>query len=325
MTRSNSLFKSYPRDILPIDDAYHGTTKYAAIEWWYFEAYLNNNYSVVISFTTFSKKHYLTFPSIEIYKDGELEVRSVKRYLFQDFEISNQTPLIKIFDKKMIELDLNRFRDRGEWVYNVSYKIEDHEVNLEFMGITPGWRFDQEAMIWIVALPKAQVSGEIVVHGKRMKVNGIGYHDHNWFSNLSTLIDIWGWYWGKIASKTMNVVWADIVKRTSEEVIVAVVNQDNQRYITINPKNIRFKPDKFIRNYGRKMPSSFTFQIDDNENDIPIHVDVEMVKKSTHRRYKKSFFVPYWRYQVEAKGVISVGSIRETVDKTQGMEFVRMP
>ena len=324
MSKSNAYTTSIPQDILPKDDALHGSTKHIATEWWYFEAILNNNYSAVFSFTTFSKKNLIAFPTIEIYKNGKLEVRAIKRYLFQDFQISKTFPLVKLFGNKIIEFDQERFNDRGEWVYYVSSKIDDHEINLTFNRTTPGWKVDWDAESWIVALPKASVTGEIVVHGNKMKANGIGYHDHNWNSNFSRVINLWGWYWGKIKCKTLNVVWANIMKTSSEGELIAIVNQDDQGYFVINPENIYFKPDKFIRNYGRRMPTSFIFKINDVVKGVPIHVDVKMEVKDIHRRYKKLPIAPYWRYHVKATGVISLGSCRETVNSTQIMEFFRL-
>ena len=323
MNRSNIYNRLIPRDILPRDDAYHGSKKYIASEWWYFEAFFNNNYSAVVSFTT-SFKNLIAFPTIELYRYGELEVRAIKRYPIHDFQISKHFPLVKLFDNKIIEFDQERFNDRGEWVYNVSMKIEDHKINLKFVGITKGWKFEWDGESWIVALPKASVTGELLVHGNRIPVSGIGYHDHNWFSNLSTIVNTWGWYWGKITGKTLIVTWANIVKKSSKGELLAVVNQDNKGYFTINPENIHFKPDKFIRNYGRKMPTSFTLQIDEVVDNIPIHIDVKMVVKNIHRRYKRMLIAPYWRYHVEATGIISLGSYKEIVNNIQIMEFFRV-
>ena len=177
---------------------------------------------------------------------------------------------------------------------------------------------------WTVALPKASVTGDIAVNGKRMKVSGIGYHDHNWNSSSSRVMNTWGWYWGKIMSKTLNLVWANIMKTSSGGELLAVVNQDKKGFFAINPENIHFKSNTFIRNYGRKMPTSYTIQIDDDVNDIPINVDVNMVVKNIHRRNRKLLIAPYWRYHVEAKGYISLGSHKETVNSTQIMEFFRL-
>jgi hypothetical protein len=46
--------------------------------------------------------------------------------------------------------------------------------------------------------------------------------------------------------------------------------------------------------------------------------------KNIHRRFEKLLIAPYWRYHVEANGVISIDSVEESVNKTQIMEFFRV-
>jgi len=319
---NNNLKKVFAKDIVPADDAFHGSSKRFAIEWWYFEAKLNNGYTVVVTPTT-QFKNLIVFPCIELYKDGELKVRAIKRYLFNNFQVNKNYPFVKLLDEKIIDFDYEKYNKTGEWVYNISTKIDNYEINLNFVGITKGWKMEFFKQIWIVALPKANVTGEIAINGTKMKVNGIGYHDHNCGSDLSELFNITGWYWGKIMSETYTVTWANIAKKSSKEEILAVLNQDKQGYFNINPENIYFKPDNLIRNYGRKMPIDYTLKINDVVNDIPIHVDVKMEVKNIHRRYKKLLIAPYWRYHVKATGVISVGANIETVKSTQIIEFFR--
>jgi len=172
-------------------------------------------------------------------------------------------------------------------------------------------------------LPKASVTGDITVNGKRMKVNGIGYHDHNWNYSLLTLLNYGrGWYWGKIMSKTLTVSWAEVIKSSSRAELLAVVNQDNNGFFPTDVKNIHFEPDKFAYNHRKKMPTSFTFKIDDVVNSIPIKVDVKMEAQEVHYR-KLLRMVSYWRYHVKANGYISMGSHKEAVNRTQIMEYLK--
>lgn len=311
------------RDILPKDDGFYGLTKPKASEWWYFEALFENNYSIVFSFAI-SLKNLIAFPSIEIYKNGKLEKRLIKRYLTRDFEASKNFPFVRLLDKKIIKFNQNRFNATGEWVYNISVKIDDYEIDLTFNRITQGWQINNEFESWIVSLPKAIVTGEITIEGKKMKVKGIGYHDHNWINNLSTAFDVWGWFWGKLASRTLNVAWANIVRNSSKNELIAVVNQDNEGYYQINQKNIFFKENNYIQSYGRKMPTMYSIKINDVVNKKPILVDVNMIVKEIHRRFKRLIFAPYWRYHIEANGFISLGSHKEQVNKNQIMEFFRL-
>jgi len=223
----------------------------------------------------------------------------------------------------IIKFDQERFKKNGEWVYDISLKMEEHEVNLTFIGTTKGFKYETKAESWTVALPKASVSGDITINGKKMKVSGMGYHDHNWnYSILTPLTYGKGWYWGKIMSKTLTISWAEVIKSAYRGEILAVVSQDNKGYIPTNAEKIYFKPDNFIRNHRKKMPTSFTLKIDDVVNGVPIKVDVKMEAEEVHFD-KVLIIAPYWRYHVKAKGYISIGSLKESVNEIQIMEFLR--
>jgi len=210
--QATNMFKNYPppvpaMDITPSDDAFHGSKKRISAEWWYFDANFTNNYSLHIGCRTFSKKkNGMISPFLEIYKDGKLEAKAVKRYSFSKFKTSLNYPMVKLANNTIIQFDQEKFKEKKQWIYNVSLQIENYGVNLIFKGITKGFKYQTKAESWTVALPKASVYGEIIVNGKKINVSGIGYHDHNWnYSLLTPLTYGKGWYWGKIMSKTLTV------------------------------------------------------------------------------------------------------------------------
>ncbi|KYK22846.1 hypothetical protein AYK24_01680 [Thermoplasmatales archaeon SG8-52-4] len=327
--QASKIFKNYPppvpaMDITPADDAFHGSKKRIAAEWWYFDANFTNNYSLHIGCRTFSKKkNGMVSPFLEIYKDGKLIAKAVKRFSFNKFETSSDYPLVKLANNTIIQFNQELYNKKEQWVYNVTLEIENHGVDLIFKGATKGFKYQTKAESWTVALPKATVEGEITVNGKKIKVNGIGYHDHNWnYSLLTPLTYGKGWYWGKLMSKSLTVSWAEIIKSPYRGEILAVVSQDGKGYIPTNAEKIFFKPEKFIRNNRREMPTSFDLKIDDVVNGIPIKVDVKMETYEIH--YNKVLIIaPYWRYHVKAKGYITVGSNKEQVNETQIMEFLK--
>jgi predicted secreted hydrolase len=262
-------------------------------------------------------------PFLEIYKDGKLEAKAVKRYSFKNFETSSDFPLVKLSKNTVVKFDQERFKEKGEWVYHINLKIGEHAVNLKFTGTTKGFKYETDAESWTVALPKATVTGEITVNGKKMNVDGVGYHDHNWNYSLLTVMNYGkGWYWGKLMSKTLTISWAEVIKSADRAEILAILSQDGKGYIPTNVENIQFIPSKFIRNHGSKMPTEFTIKIDDVVDGVPIKVDVEMETKDIHYN-KVAIFAPYWRYHVKARGYISLGDHKETINETQIMEFLK--
>ena len=314
--------KYLPEDISPKDDAYHYTKKLISDEWWYFDAIFDNNYSIHADFTSIARNGKISSSAIEIYNNGELESNVIKRHFSKPVSLSIDFPHIKLHDNKIINFDFERFKKIGEWVYNFSQKLEGCEINLNFIGTTKGWKIVTDDISWTVALPKATVSGEITTNKKSLKVNGIGYHDHNWNSTISSIFKLFGWYWGKITSRTYNITWAYLMRNRTQGEIFAILNKDNQGYFLINPENISLKKDNFIRSHGRKIPSSFHLKINDIVNDIPISVDVIMEVKNMH--FKSRIFFPYWRFHIKTNGYISMDFYEEEVNDTHIMEFFRL-
>lgn len=314
--------KYFPKEITPKDDAYHPCINPISEEWWYFDAIFDNNYSIHADFTSYTKNARVSSSAIEIYKNGELESKIIKRHFSKPVKLSIDYPQVKLNDEKIINFDLERFNKTGEWVYNFSQKLDDCEINLNFVGTTKGWKIVTDELSWTVAQPKAKVTGDITLNGKKMKVNGIGYHDHNWNNTFLTFFKIFGWYWGKITSKTFNLTWAHLLKNKTQGELFAILNTDNQGFYSINPENISLNADKFISSHGRKIPSVFNLKIKDFVKNIPISVDVTMEIRNMH--FKSLLFFPYWRYHIKTNGFISMDSYKEQVNDTHIMEFFRL-
>jgi hypothetical protein len=271
---------------------------------------------------TFSRKNLgMASPKLEFYKDGKLVSNNSKRYRFKNFNTSKKVPIVKLFNNPIIEFDNDRYKSKGEWIYKVKTKLNDNAVDLVFTGITQGWKIETDFESWTVAQPKASVAGEIIVNGEKMKVNGIGYHDHNWNYSLLTLMNYGiGWYWGKIRSESFNLTWANIIKSSKRSEILAILNEDRDGYFNIDPKNIHLKTEGSTRIRGRKSPTIFSLQIEDIVKNTPIKIDIKMESENIH--YGKSRFAPYWRYHMHTSGSISVGNKKEQVNKTHIMEYL---
>jgi len=322
-------FINYPppvpaQDIILKDDAFHGSQKRIAAEWWYFDANFSNGYSIHIGVRTVSKKkHGMVVTLLNFYKNGKLFASSKKRFSFNKFKTSSDYPLAILENKKIITINKEEYKENKKWIYEVTLDIDENKVDLTFIGSTKGFKFVTDKESWTVALPKAFVKGEITVNGKKMIVEGIGYHDHNWnYSMLTPLTYGKGWYWGKIMSKTLTVSWAEVIKSKTHGEILAVINKDKQGYFSADAKKIQFTPKQYIYINRRKTPTIFSIKIDDVVNEIPIKVDVKMKAHEIHFN-KVLIIAPYCRYHVKAKGYIMLGSYKEEVNDTQIMEFLR--
>lgn len=310
-----------PKEITPVDDAFHGSKKHVAVEWWYFDAVFDNSYSVHVGFKTFSRKNFgLVSPMIEIYREGNLEAKASGFYPFNVFQTSKKIPVLKLFGKPIVRFDHERFNERKEWAYNVSMKVKDCEVDLYFVGISKGWKIETKAESWTVALPKALVTGEIKFKGECMSVEGVGYHDHNWNYTLLTVMNYGrGWYWGRINTKKFTIVWANILRKSYKWEPLAVLSQEKGGFIPVNPDAVFFERNGFVRSHGRRIPTCFKLKIDDKTGSTPVQAEVVMKAKNIHCD-SVAVLLPYFRYHVETKGIICVGSEKERIKGVQIME-----
>ncbi len=260
-------------------------------------------------------------PFLEFYKDGNLEVENKKRFLFKNFETSKKYPLVKLFKKTIIKFDLENYKKEDKWKYKIDINFKDCRANLEFTGLTKGFKIETDDESWTVALPKAEVNGEIFYNGKKRRVEGLGYHDHNWnYTFLSALTYGKCWYWGKISSENFNLVWANVVKKDDRWDLLAVINEEKNGFYNIHPKNIIFETKDHVRNHRKKMPTKFILKIDDVINKTEIKAEIENKVKNIH--YSRVLSAAYWRYHVDTSGFISVNGKKEEVNGTQIMEYL---
>ena len=155
-----------------------------------------------------------------------------------------------------------------------------------------------------------------------MNVEGIGYHDHNWNYSLLTVMNYGiGWYWGKISSKTFNIIWAKIVKSSNRYELITVVNKDNNGFYNVNPENIMFKLDNFIGKRRKKIPTTISIKINDNIDGEIIEADVKMKTDKIH--FGKALVAPYWRYHMDSSGFISINGKKEEIDDICIAEYLK--
>lgn len=92
--------------------------------------------------------------------------------------------------------------------WNIDFRQGDLGCNLVFESVTEGFKTPPDGLTyftqqpakwigWVLAQPRARVTGNLILNGKEIPVTGVGYHDHNWGN--TTLIEMYHhWYWGRI-------------------------------------------------------------------------------------------------------------------------------
>jgi hypothetical protein len=315
--RLTDTFEFSPQDIILKDDAYHGSKGLQFTEWWYFDAALNDGYSIQFSARILSGlKLSFLFVRFDIYKEGHLTVHKRKIHLLKDVEISKEKPFIKIAQRTIMKGYLDE--KTGNLIYDISFKMDEIDAVFKFIGTTKGWKGRHEADDWwAVALPRAQVTGKMTIQQKIIEVHGSGYHDHNWNVKIFALKNI-GWYWGKIYSDRTAITWANILRTTVKVQPLLVINTIHKGYINVPPRNLHLIATDISKENGKMIPHVFTLDVETNA--ITLHVTM----KTVDIHHVKIFpLMDYWRYHMKCTGSVTVDSETESIDNLYIAEFLK--
>lgn len=265
------------------EDGMRTTGDEGNFEWWYFDAEYSNGIRVVIAFYTkfrFDVKG-PSCPTITTdlhLLDGET--------ILDVFNLDKGTMIAASKEKCDVRIGEStcRYSD-GE--YLVHFRNGDIEYDCRMKPRAPmwrpktgNWRFEHGDEVrnfsWFVAQPSADVTGTLKVGGEIFeKMEGIGYHDHNWGdTDMNKLLN--HWYWGRGNIGPYSVICCDLVsekkygyKRLPVILITrdGEVISDNEDEVVIERSGTVYHPitGKFIDNslaYIQKGENGSTYRIE---------------------------------------------------------------
>jgi predicted secreted hydrolase len=311
--------------IIPQDDGFHGINTNPSVEWWYFDGVFDNGYGIhvgikVISFGRWGFVREL----INIYKDTELKEKAYGTRTLDDYQISKKYPDIQRNGHAILSFDYNEYNKSDQWNYLISLDVNNLAVQLEFKGVSQGFKYTTSHEGWTVAQPKATVYGTLQINKTIIPVQGTGYHDHNWNFSTETGARATGWYWGKVTSANYTLTWAKIKKTTfADETIITnlgILNTKHKGFEFIHPQNITFTTSDLEYHNGRFIPTVLKLKIKQDDIDI----DVKLTATSIQRNRPKLLTLHYWRYFVSVDGYIKkADTIDYLKDDIQIIEYMR--
>ncbi len=304
-------------DITLRDDAFHGRGMLPYIEWWYFDAKLDNGYSLTVGvqvLNIFAKGIVTT--RLTLYQQGSIIIKSYDKYFLRDFSASSEIPSVFIEGNQVILGTYDSLKDC--FVYNVTIKVPGGGVSLHFVGCTDGWKRQQQTGDWwVVVLPRANVTGTVTIDNTTMNVTGTGYHDHNW--GISPRIALhFGWFWGTCSSSNYTVTWAEIRTTRVTQLPIMVVNTKDGGYLEIPSETIWFSTDNISLDHFRRVP--WFFNIEAMTEHVFLVIDMEVLSVD---HTEMLGFINYWRYHVQCTGTIIVDGHMEQVEGISIMEYLR--
>jgi len=199
----------------PIDDGLH-MDKRGMYEWWYFDAHLDNGYTIVVFFHASNPN-----PGLEGKTGMEIVLLRPDGVRVQKFIPHKKFEFSAARDKPEVTIGKNTLRVQQQDDKLPVYEIDVEEIilgcHLTYRAEVNGWKpgtglshfGDLGFFGWVIPFARASVEGTIKDGEKSFQVKGIGYHDHNWLNfRFATIIEYW--MWGRIYSENFTVSYAFI-------------------------------------------------------------------------------------------------------------------
>ena len=185
--------------IAPWEDGFRTEGRKGSFEWWYFDAHLEDDSSLVITFFVGSGK--MRGPSVDVdYTSADGTQYSERITVSEEaFHSSSKGCDVRIGDC-WFKGDLHS--------YDIYFKNDKLEISVKLAGNVPAWRHetghiffgnhDEYYFAWLPAIPEGTVDAGISVDGKTTHLVGTGYHDHNWGNSMMMMLKMLNhWYWGR--------------------------------------------------------------------------------------------------------------------------------
>ncbi|WP_026918372.1 lipocalin-like domain-containing protein [Gordonia shandongensis] len=200
--------------VSPADNALHARPERTAFEHWYFDAQLDNGYTVV-GFLVKRRPEDppMARPWVEIivYQPDGSRRQIAQRYPERAAFFSTEEVDVRIGpNSARVEFDENRMP-----TYHVVFDEEDVRLDLTFRNEILPWMpgrgenhfGDGGVFGWCVGAPRAEVTGRVVIGDEQWDVTGRGYADHNWgVGNMPRVIE--RWHWGRLYTDDYSLLYA---------------------------------------------------------------------------------------------------------------------
>ena len=203
--------------LLPSDDGLHiDLDRRGMYEWWYFDAHLNNGYTIVVFFHASNPNPGLagkTGIEIVLLRPDGRRVQNFYHHRKSEFTAARDRPDVTIGSNTLRVTT----KDGELPVYEIQVNEKELGCHLIYKAGVNGWKpgsglshfGDLGFFGWVIPFVRASVEGTISEGDETFQVFGVGYHDHNWLNfPFQTIIQYW--MWGRIYSEHFTAAYAYI-------------------------------------------------------------------------------------------------------------------
>ncbi len=308
------------------EDGFRTNKDRGYFEWWYFDAHLDDQTTVVVVFMTKSLTNHngplKPGMMITVNRPDGSKVFKGASYAKELFSASEKQCDVKI-GTNSIKGDLKE--------YEMHAVIDDVEVDLTFTGTVTPWRPGEGKIYfgdknhffgWVAPIPHGKVKGTLVYDGKTHQVQGTGYHDHNWGNlSLSSVQD--HWYWGRTTIDDFTVLYVEqtTTKKYGSKKLPVFLLAKGDKILIEDGEPLTLDLSDFTKHpSGHKYPNKLIFKWEKGKDQVVITLKNPKVIEATsllstlpkwQQKLANIFINPYYfRFNAELELKINYGDLQ---------------
>lgn len=159
--------------------------------------------------------------------------------------------------------------------YDMEFRDKDLGCKLTFESVTEAFRSPPDGVSyftrqpdrwigWVVALPRAKVTGTLIFNGREIPVTGAGYHDHNW-GNVALTAMYNYWYWGRIYLPDYTFIYSvgEMTDALGNKPISVILVYKGEKLVDVTTdiiaEGLEFVPDELT---GAQYPQTLVLRLE---------------------------------------------------------------
>lgn len=263
----------------PFEDGMRISTDPGNLEWWYFDAHLDDGTVIVVTF--YGRSPFTPVgpfaPSLEVHIDlpGREPIRRLYKGKAEEFSAAT--------DRCDVRIGPNRFA--GDLTrYAITLAVDDLTMQIDLSATIPPFRQDtshsyfrtgarERFFAWFVAVPEGRVTVRYTIGGVERTGQGYGYHDHNW-GDVPMWEVLHDWYWARAKIGPYSVIASYVTAAETfnhQDQINFMLARDGQ-IVARDQRRVAFSTSDVFQDgeTGKPVANGVRFHFADGEQDYDI-------------------------------------------------------
>ena len=255
------------------EDGMRTTGKRGTYEWWYFDAHLDDGSKIVVVF--FTKPPHKVNGRLNPWCTVDIDWPDGSK-IHREYAAPAKESR---FSEEQCDVVIGNNFFRGDLKhYEIHFEDDSLSVDISLERETASWRphtghwyfgkRQKKYFAWFPSVPQGEVSAVIRYQGSTKKLQGTGYHDHNWYNkNILAIFNHWYWARAEVGDYTIILTRMTTTKKYGHIEMPIVMIAKNGEIIADDEEKLKLikKEIEINKETGKPVANILIFNYEDDD------------------------------------------------------------